>query len=191
MPPPFGSLRKGSWHTAGVTEGFLSYYRKSPVTAPPCHPLSRKGALGRRAESSRPTADRWGQRPLHKPSGPTQALRPSRRAGQKPPLPSQMPPLGIRAAARVPSTQHKNRPGVGRFHTFFGNYRTILLKTEIMNTTTSEAGGCHYAGIALCSSRTRTTRNTVCQLRRGRYLWPVSRLGEPFLNHSPRSSPYA
>ena len=36
-----------------------------------------------------------------------------------------------------------------------------------MNTSTSEAGGCHYAGIALCSSRTRATRNTVCQPRKG------------------------
>ena len=55
LPPPFGSLREGSWHTAGVTEGFLSYHGKSPVTAPPCHPLSRKGALRRRAGPSRPT----------------------------------------------------------------------------------------------------------------------------------------
>ena len=29
-----------------------------------------------------------------------------------------------------------------------------------MNTSTSEAGGCHYAGKALCSSRTRAPRNT-------------------------------
>ena len=70
LPPPFGSLREGSWHTAGVTEGFLSYHGKSPVTAPPCHPLSRKGALRRRAGPPRPPEGRRGQRPLRKPSGP-------------------------------------------------------------------------------------------------------------------------
>ena len=122
LPPPFGSLRKGSWHTAGVTEGFLSYHKKSPVTAPPCHPLSRKGALRRRAGSPRPTwtspsgrphevaygavgcdTRLWAQpqrgrlcfgtarrivAPYGGPPGtaaPTQALRPSRRAVQRPP----------------------------------------------------------------------------------------------------------
>ena len=45
-----------------------------------------------------------------------------------------------------------------------------------MNTSTSEAGGCHYAGIALCSSRMRATRNTVCQLRKDCYLPPVNGL---------------
>ncbi|MBM6664529.1 hypothetical protein H6B12_06575, partial [Flavonifractor plautii] len=34
-----------------------------------------------------------------------------------------------------------------------------LLHRAEMNTSTSEAGGCHYAGIALCSSQTRATRN--------------------------------
>ena len=43
---------------------------------------------------------------------------------------------------------------------FFTNYITKLntVKSIEMNTSTSEAGGCHYAGIALYSSRTRTTR---------------------------------
>ena len=46
-----------------------------------------------------------------------------------------------------------------------GSPQPSLSHPRQMNTSTSEAGGCHCAGIALCSSRTRATRNTVCQLR--------------------------
>ena len=60
-----------------------------------------------------------------------------------------------------------------------------------MNTTTSEAGGCHCAGIALCSSRTRATRNTVCQLRGDCYLPPVNGPLDGILNCSPISSSFS
>ena len=60
-----------------------------------------------------------------------------------------------------------------------------------MNTSTSEAGGCHYAGIALCSSQTRATRNTVCQLRKDCYVPPVNGLLDGILNCSPISSSFS
>ena len=60
-----------------------------------------------------------------------------------------------------------------------------------MNTTTSEAGGCHYAGKALCSSRTRTTRNTACQLRKDCYLPPVNGPLDGILSCSPISSSFS
>ena len=59
------------------------------------------------------------------------------------------------------------------------------------NTSTSKAGGCHYAGIALCSSRTRATRNTVCQLRKDCYLPPVNGLLDGILSCSPISSSFS
>ena len=37
---------------------------------------------------------------------------------------------------------------------------------EQMNTTTSVAGGCHHAGIALCSSQCVKRIITICQLRK-------------------------
>ena len=126
LPPPFGSLREGSWHTAGVTEGFLSYHGKSPVTAPPCHPLSRKGALRRRAGPSRPT-----RRGIRGGEG----FRRLRAAESPSPLPPRyarhLPHRGrLRRCAGSPPTSPlpntKNRPGVGRFHTFFGNYGVFL-----------------------------------------------------------------
>ena len=40
-------------------------------------------------------------------------------------------------------------------------YRLGWVAQLILNTSTSEAGGCHYAGKALCSSRTRQTCNTI------------------------------
>ena len=58
------------------------------------------------------------------------------------------------------------------------------------NTSTSKAGGCHYAGIALCSSRTRATRNTICQLRKDCYLPPVNGLLDGILSCSPISSSF-
>ena len=71
----------------------------------------------------------------------------------------------------------------------------ILLRcikiTFQMNTSTSEAGGCHYAGIALCSSRTRATRNTVYQLRKDCYLPPVNGLFDGILSCSPISSSFS
>ena len=60
-----------------------------------------------------------------------------------------------------------------------------------MNTSTSEAGGCHCAGIALCSSRTRATRNTVCQLREDCYLPPVNGPLDGILSCSPISSSFS
>ena len=69
------------------------------------------------------------------------------------------------------------------------NRRTPGFRT--MNTSTSEAGGCHYAGIALCSSRTRATRNTVCQLREDCYLPPVNGLLDGILSCSPISSSFS
>ena len=60
-----------------------------------------------------------------------------------------------------------------------------------MNTSTSEAGGCHYAGKALCSSRTRTTRNTACQLRKDCYLPPVNGPLDGILSCSPISSSFS
>ena len=59
------------------------------------------------------------------------------------------------------------------------------------NTSTSEAGGCHCAGIALCSSRTRATRNTVCQLREDCYLPPVNGPLDGILSCSPISSSFS
>ena len=59
-----------------------------------------------------------------------------------------------------------------------------------MNTTTSEAGGCHCAGIALCSSRTRAVRNMVCQLREDCYLPPINGLLDGILSCSPISSSF-
>ena len=68
--------------------------------------------------------------------------------------------------------------------------KSCKVKTK-MNTSTSEAGGCHYAGIALCSSRTRTTRNTICQLRKDCYLPPVNGLLDGILSCSPISSSFS
>ena len=67
----------------------------------------------------------------------------------------------------------------------------FIRKFFAMNTTTSEAGGCHCAGIALCSSRTRATRNTVCQLREDCYLPPVNGPLDGILNCSPISSSFS
>jgi len=56
----------------------------------------------------------------------------------------------------------ENRRSGGSHSLFLWTYfSNIYFATgQQMNTSTSEAGGCHYAGIALCSSRTRATRNT-------------------------------
>ena len=96
--------------------------RKPSLPLPPRYArhLPHRGRLRRPTGPPHPTEGRRGQRPLRKLSGPP--VGPSK--GR--PLPSQIPPFVIRAAARVPSTQYKNRPGVGRFHTFFGNYSTNL-----------------------------------------------------------------
>ena len=79
-------------------------------------------------------------------------------------------------------------------HIFISRYfdvRRVHGKLSGMNTTTSEAGGCHYAGIALCSSRTRATRNTVCQLREDCYLPPVNGPLDGILSCSPISSSFS
>ena len=66
--------------------------------------------------------------------------------------------LAIAALAAICSALPKKLRFPGTPFSFIPRAESI--RPPAMNTSTSEAGGCHYAGIALCSSRTRATRNT-------------------------------
>ena len=63
-------------------------------------------------------------------------------------------------------------PFCAKLQEFLSQFASVFSPGEILprsfssfrtaeNTSTSEAGGCHYAGKALCSSRTRQTCNTI------------------------------
>ena len=96
--------------------------RKPSLPLPPRYArhLPHRGRLRRPTGPPHPTEGRRGQRPLRKPSSPPVGPAKSRPCLHKCLLLEFAPP------PKSPLPNAKNRPGVGRFHTFFGNYSTNL-----------------------------------------------------------------